>query len=125
MYKVMVAMMVMAITTAPVFAVNKVDKNARPDKKEMRMNDRNHDKKVDKKTFKNNFRHAAVIEVVSFKVSNKASKMRSAVAKVHPWREGSQVEHTHQNDDCDLRCKQDFGTHHQGSSEMRTDDINT
>ena len=86
MYKVMVAMMVMAITTAPVFAVNKVDKNARPDKKEMRMNDRNHDKKVDKKTFKNNFRNAAVIEVVSFKVSNKASKMRSAVAKVESIR---------------------------------------
>lgn len=86
MYKVMVAMMIMAITTAPVFAVNKVDKNTRPDKKEMRMNDRNHDKKVDKKTYKNNFRQVADIEVVSFKVSNKVFKKKNVVAKVESIR---------------------------------------
>lgn len=76
MYKVIVAMMFMAITTAPAIAANNVDKNARPDKKEMRMTDRKHDKKVDK--YHNH--HMAAIEVISFKVSHKASKKKNVVA---------------------------------------------
>ena len=73
MYKVIVAMMFMAITTAPAIAANNVDKNARPDKKEMRMTDRKNDKKVDK--YHN--RHMAAIEVISFKVNHKASKKKA------------------------------------------------
>ena len=83
MYKVIVAMMIMVITTAPVFAGNNVDRNAKPVKKEM--TDRKpgkNDKNVDKKTYKNHDRHAAAIEVISFKVSHKASKKKNIVAKV-------------------------------------------
>ena len=83
MYKVIVAMMIMAITTAPVFAGNNVDRNTKPDKKEM--TDRKpgkNNKKADKKTYKNHDRHAAAIEVISFKVSHKASKKKNIVAKV-------------------------------------------
>ena len=78
MYKVIVAMMIMAITTAPVFAGNNVDRKPNPAKKEMRMTDRNH--KNDKKMDKKRDRHAPVIEVTTFKVSHKASKKKNVVA---------------------------------------------
>ncbi len=74
MYKVIVAMMIMAITTAPVFAASNVDRNARPHKKEMRMTAHKYDK--------NHKRHAPAIQVLSFKVSHKASKKRNFVTKV-------------------------------------------
>ena len=74
MYKVIVAMMIMVITAAPVIAGNNVDKNARPNKKEMRMTDRKHNKNVDK----SRDRHAA-IEIITFKVSNKAAKRKNVV----------------------------------------------
>ena len=80
MYKVIVAMMIMVITTAPVFAGNNVDRKPKPVKKEM--TDRKPGKNADKKTYKNHDRHAAAIEVISFKVSHKASKKKNIVAKV-------------------------------------------
>ena len=89
MYKVIVAMMIMAITAAPAVAGNKVDKNAHPDKKEMRMNDHKYDKKTDKKTdkkFDKRHDNKAAIEVISFKVSHKASKKKNFMAKVEAIR---------------------------------------
>ena len=91
MYKVIVAMMIMAITTAPVFAGNNVDKNTKPDKKEMvdrkyGKNDKKADKKTYNKTYKKHDRHAAAIEVISFKVGHKASKKRNIVKKVEAIR---------------------------------------
>ena len=80
MYKVIVAMMIMAITTAPVFAGNNVDRKKKPVKKEMV--DRRPDRRADRDRGWNHDRHAAVIEVISFKVSPKASKKRNFVAKV-------------------------------------------
>ena len=82
MYKVIVTMMIMAITTAPVFAGTNVDRKPHPDKKEMRMTDSKHDKKEYKKADKYHSRHAVAIEVISFKVGHKASKKRNFVAKV-------------------------------------------
>ena len=76
MYKVIVAMMIMAITAAPAIAGNNVDRKTRPVKKEMRMTDRWNDKNVDK----NHYRHAAAIEVITFKVSHKVSKRKNVVA---------------------------------------------
>ena len=76
MYNVIVAMIIMVITAAPVFAGTNVDKNARPDKKEVRMMDRKFDKKVDK--YRN--RHMTVIEVATFKVNPKAAKGKNVVA---------------------------------------------
>lgn len=80
MYKVIVAMMIMAITTAPVFAGNNVDRNTKPVKKEMV--DRKNDKKADKDRGKHHDRYAAAIEVISFKVGHKAAKKRNIVQKV-------------------------------------------
>ena len=83
MYKVIVAMMIMAITAAPVFAGNNVDRSPKHDKKEM--TDRKpgkNDKKADKHTYNNHNRHAAAIEVISVKVGHKASKKKNIVAKV-------------------------------------------
>ncbi len=83
MYKVIVAMMIMAITTAPVFAGNNVDRKKKPVKKEMV--DRRPgkpDRKANRDRGWNHDRHAAAIEVISFKVSPKASKKRNFVAKV-------------------------------------------
>ena len=82
MYKVIVAMMIMVITTAPVFAGTNVDRKPHPDKKEMWMTYSKHDKKFDKKADKYHNRHAAAIEMLSFKVSHKASKKRNFVSKV-------------------------------------------
>ena len=76
MYKVIVAMMIMAITTAPVFAGNNVDRDTRPHKKEMRTNNRKYDRKYDRK----HDRHMADIEVITFKVSHRASKRKNVVA---------------------------------------------
>lgn len=72
-------MMIMAITTAPVFAGNNVDRKPKPVKKEM--TDRKPDRKADKDRGKHFDRHAA-IEVISFKVDHKASKKRNFVQKV-------------------------------------------
>lgn len=84
MYNVIVAMIIMVITTAPVFAGTNVDKNARPDKKEVRMTDRKFDKKADKKFDKKvdkyRNRHMTVIEVATFKVNPKAAKGKNVVA---------------------------------------------
>ena len=82
MYKVIVAMMIMAITS-PVFAGNNVDRNTMPIKKEMvdRKPGKN-DKKADKDKGKHHDRHAAAIEVISFKVGHKAAKKRNIVQKV-------------------------------------------
>ena len=84
MYNVIVAMIIMVITAAPVFAGTNVDKNARPDKKEVRMMDRKFDKKADKKFDKKvdkyRNRHMTVIEVVTFKVYPKAAKGKNVVA---------------------------------------------
>ena len=84
MYNVIVAMIIMVITTAPVFAGTNVDKNARPDKKEVRMMDRKFDKKADKKFDKKvdkyRNRHMTVIEVATFKVNPKAAKGKNVVA---------------------------------------------
>ena len=83
MHKVIVAMIIIFITTAPVFAGNNVDRNTKPGKKEM--TDRKpgkNDKNTDRKTYKNHDSHAAAIEVISFKVSHKASKEKNIVAKV-------------------------------------------
>lgn len=84
MYNVIVAMIIMVITAAPVFAGTNVDKNARPDKKEVRMMDRKFDKKADKKFDKKvdkyRNRHMTVIEVVTFKVNPKAAKGKNVVA---------------------------------------------
>ena len=84
MYNVIVAMIIMVITAAPVFAGTNVDKNARPDKKEVRMMDRKFDKKADKKFDKKvdkyRNRHMTVIEVASFKVNPKAAKGKNVVA---------------------------------------------
>ena len=83
MYKVIVAMMIMAITTAPVFAGNNVDRGKKPVKKEM--TDRKpgkNDKKADKDRGRNYDRNAAAIEVISFKVGHKAAKKRNIVQKV-------------------------------------------
>ena len=76
MYKVIVAMIIMVITAAPAMAGTNVDRNARPDKKEMRMTDR----KFDKKVLKDRDRHVAAIEVTTFKVSNKAVRRKNVVA---------------------------------------------
>lgn len=84
MYNVIVAMIIMVITAAPVFAGTNVDKNARPDKKEVRMMDRKFDKKADKKFDKKvdkyRNRHMTVIEVATFKVNPKAAKGKNVVA---------------------------------------------
>ena len=94
MYNVIVAMIIMVITAAPVFAGTNVDKNARPDKKEVRMMDRKFDKckkvdkkfgkkfdkKFDKKVDKYRNRHMTVIEVATFKVNSKAAKGKNVVA---------------------------------------------
>ena len=90
MYNVIVAMIIMVITAAPVFAGTNVDKNARPDKKEVRMTDRKFDKnkkvdkkfdkKFDKKVDKYRNRHMTVIEVATFKVNSKAAKGKNVVA---------------------------------------------
>lgn len=76
MYKVIVAMMMMAITAAPAIAGTNVDRNARPVKKEMRTTDRRHYKNMGK----HRDRHIGAIEVVTFKVSNKASRTKNVVA---------------------------------------------
>ena len=76
MYKMIVAMMIMAITAAPAIAANKVDRDNRSDRKEMRMTDCKNDKKVDKK----HDRHSASLEMFTFKVSHKASKKKNVVA---------------------------------------------
>lgn len=76
MNKVIAAIMIMAITTVPAMAGGNVDKNARPDKKEMRMTDRKHDKKVTN----HRDRHAPIIEVTTFKVSQKAARHKNVVA---------------------------------------------
>ena len=84
MYNVIVAMIIMVITAAPVFAGTNVDKNARPDKKEVRMMDRKFDKKFDKKfdrkVDKYRNRHMTVIEVATFKINPKAAKGKNVVA---------------------------------------------
>ncbi len=81
MYKVIVAMMMMAVTAAPAAAKSNVDRNARPDKKEMRMTghkyDRNFDRKVDRGRDRD--RHAPVLEVTAFKVSNKTIRHKNVV----------------------------------------------
>ena len=90
MYNVIVAMIIMVITAAPVFAGTNVDKNARPDKKEVRMMDRKFDKnkkvdkkfdkKFDRKVDKYRNRHMTVIEVATFKINPKAAKGKNVVA---------------------------------------------
>ena len=76
MNKVIAAIMIMAITTVPAMAGGNVDKNARPDKKEMRMTDR----KQDKKGYDHRDRHASTIEVITFKVSQRAARHKNVVA---------------------------------------------
>jgi hypothetical protein len=76
MNKVIVAMMIMAITAIPAMAGGNVDKNTRPDKKEMRMTDHKRNKKV------SNHKdcHMPTIEVFSFKVSQRAARHKNVVA---------------------------------------------
>ena len=76
MNKVIAAIMIMAITTVPAMAGGNVDKNARPDKKEMRMTDH----KQDKKGYDHRDRHASTIEVITFKVSQRAARHKNVVA---------------------------------------------
>ena len=120
MYKVIVAMMIMAITTAPMFAGNNVDRKKKPVKKEMV--DRRPgkpDRKANRDRGWNHDRHAAAIEdFLQGQSQGFQEEEFRGEGRGHPWREGCQVEPTHQDDDRDLRCQQDFGTRHQGGSEM-------
>ena len=76
MYKVIVAMMIMAITAAPAVAGNNVDRNTRPYRKEMRTHDRKHNRRMDR----HHDRHHADIDVVTFRVSPRASHRKNVVA---------------------------------------------
>ena len=76
MYKVIVTIIIMVITAAPAMAGTNVDRNTRPDKKEMRMTDR----KFDKKVIKDRDRHVPTIEVTTFKVSRMTAKHMNVVA---------------------------------------------
>ena len=80
MYKVIVAMFIMAITAAPAIAANNVDGDTRPGKKEMRMTDRYHDRHVDRNMDRHRDRHASTIEVFSFKVNHRATMKKNVVA---------------------------------------------
>ncbi len=77
MYKVIVAMMVMAVTAAPAAAKSNVDRNARPDKKEVRMTGHKYDRFIDKKQDRD--RRVATLEVTTFKVSQKSVTQKNVV----------------------------------------------
>ena len=77
MYKVIVAMMMMAITTAPAAAKNNVDRNARPDRKEVRMTGHKYDKNFDKNVYRD--RHTPALEITTFKVSNKTIRHKNVI----------------------------------------------
>ena len=75
MNKVIAAIMIMAITAAPAIAANKVDKNARPDRNEMRTYGHKYDRGMDKHFD----RHAATIEVTTFKVNQRTAMRKNVV----------------------------------------------
>ena len=79
MYKVIVAMMMMAITTTPAAAKNNVDRNARPDRKEVRMTGHKYDKNFDRKVYRDRDRHAPALEITAFKVSNKTIRHKNVI----------------------------------------------
>ena len=79
MYKVIVTMMMMAVTAAPAAAKNNVDRNARTDKKEVRMTGHKYDKNYDRKVDRDRDRHAPILEVTTFKVNPKTTKHKNVV----------------------------------------------
>ena len=70
--KVIAAMMIMAITSVPAMASNKVDKKPDKDKMEMRLFDK-------KKSF-NHHAYRADIKTVTFKVNKKAARHKNVEA---------------------------------------------
>lgn len=79
MNKVIVAIMLMVITTVPAMAASNVDKNVdkkpRPDRKEMRMRDRRYDRGMHHR----HYRHAPALEMTTFRVSHIAASHKNVV----------------------------------------------